>query len=445
MKEINEREFAVKILIDIFKNGAYSNIALRKFFYEKKELETRQKSFITEIVNGTLRNLIYIDFIIDTYSKTKTKKMKPVVLNVLRISVYQLYFMNKVPEHAICNSAVKIVRKYKLDGLTGFVNGVLRSIIKNKNTDLLKDLDKITYLSVKYSYDKWIIQYWLSEHTYEEVEKMCIANNRRKKISISLNTVNKSLNDIVKVLEKDNVKIEKSLLFDDSLKISNTDDLTKLEAYEQGLFHVIGESSKVAVDILNPQENSKMLDLCSAPGGKTFYSSYKMKNTGEIVSCDIYEHKIKLIEETAKRLKLTNIKTKINDATTLNNEFIEQFDYVLVDAPCSGLGIVGKRPEIKYNKTFNDIEEISILNKYIIIIALLFIKKDGELVYSTCAISKRENINNVKWVLENLEVELINLEEHKYGLQSGVIEILPTVENEMDGFFIAKFRRKNNG
>ncbi len=444
MKTINERENAVKILIDIFKNDSYSNIALRNFFNGQKDLNKQQKSFITEVVNGTLRNLIYLDFVINTYSKTKTKKMKPVILNVLRISVYQIYFMDRVPEHAICNSAVDIVKKYKLHGLTGFVNGVLRTIIKNKNVDLLKDLDKITYLSVKYSYDKWIIQYWLSEHTYEEVEEMCIANNERKKVSICVNTIKTNVSDITNSLQNDGVQVEKSFMCDNSLKISKSNDITKLEAFEKGLFHVMGESSQIAIDVLNPKQNSKLLDLCAAPGGKSFYASYKMNNTGEILSCDIHEHKIKLLDETVERLQIKNIKTKLNDATKLNEEFVNKFDYVLLDAPCSGLGIVGKRPEIKYSKTFEDIEALSSLQKEILQNAIKYLKEGGELVYSTCAISKRENINNVKWVLQNSDLELVNLQQHKFGLESGVIEILPTTENGMDGFFIAKFRRKDN-
>ncbi len=444
MKTINERECAVKILMDIFKNEAYSNLALKNFFNGHQNLTKQQKSFITEIVNGTLRNLIYIDFIIDTYSKTKTKKMKPVVLNSLRISVYQVYFTDKVPEHAICNSAVDIVKKYKLFGLTGFVNGVLRTIIKNKNTDLLKNLDKITYLSVKYSYDKWIIQYWLSEHTYEEVEEMCIANNERKKVNICVNTIKTDIDNITNILKSDSVEVEEGFFCSDSLKISKSNDITKLKAFKDGLFHVMGESSQIAIDVLNPKENSKVLDLCAAPGGKTFYASYKMNGTGEIVSCDIHNHKIKLIDETISRLQLKNIKTKLNDATKLNEQFINKFDYVLLDAPCSGLGIVGKRPEIKYSKTFEDIEALAELQKEIVKNAVQYLKKDGQLVFSTCAISKRENISNVKWILENCNVELINLEDHAFGLETGVIEILPTRENGMDGFFIAKFRRKDN-
>ncbi len=445
MKTIDERYVSIKILMDIFKNNAYNNIALRNYFKGEEKLTTKEKSFITEIVNGTLRNLVYIDFVIDNYSKTKTKKMKPVILNVLRISVYQIYFMDKVPEHAICNSAVNIVKKYKLDGLKAFVNGVLRNIIKNKDKDLLIGLDKIDYLAVKYSYERWIIQYWLSEHTYEEVEEMCIANNQRKKVTICINTNKTSKEEITEILQNDKVEIEKSFICEDSLKILKSDDMTKLKAFKEGLYHVMGESSQMAVDILDPKEHTKLLDLCSAPGGKSFYASYKMKNTGEIISCDIHEHKIKLIEDTVERLGLKNIKTRLNDATKLNSEFINKFDYVIVDAPCSGLGIVGKRPEIKYTKTFQDIEELAKLQKQILVNASKYINKDGVLVYSTCAISKRENIANVKWLLENSDLELISLKDKPFGNENDVIEVLPNRANAMDGFFIAKFRRSNNG
>lgn len=445
----DEREIAIKILLDVFQNGAYNNIALRNYF-KNVDLNKQQKAFITDIVNGTLRNLIYIDFVIDTYSKTKTKKMKPVILNVLRISLYQIYFMDKVPEHAICNSAVNIVKKYKLEGLTGFVNGVLRTVIKNKEIDLLKDLNKIDYLAVKYSYDKWIIQYWLSEYSYEEVEQMCIANNNRKKVTLCLNTNLGSKKEIIEKLKNEGVEIENGYLCENSLNILKSDDIAKLTAFQEGLFHVMGESSQYAIDVLNPKENSRILDLCSAPGGKSFYASYKMNNTGEIVCCDIHEHKIKLIEDSVDRLKLKNIKVKINDATKLNSDFVEKFDYVMVDAPCSGLGIVGKRPEIKYTKTFDDIQELANLQKDILKNAIKYLNEDGVLLYSTCAISKRENILNVNWILENSDLKLDDLNDFKFcknkkskDYDLNVIEILPTVENNMDGFFVAKFSKKS--
>ncbi len=447
MTKKNEREIAIKTLMNILNDNAYNNIALRNCFKENQDLNKIQKAFITETVNGTLRNLIFIDYIIDNYSKTKTNKMKPFILNNLRVSVYQIYFMDKVPEHAICNNAVELTKKYGFKGLSGFVNGVLRQIIRNKEEDVLKDLDKIMYLSIKYSYQKWMIQYWLSEHTYEEVEEMCKANNKSRKINFCINTNKTNLADLENILKDEDVTVEKSKICDNSLTVSKVNDITKLKSFNEGLYHVMGETSQIAVDVLDPKENTKVLDICSAPGGKSFYMGYKMNNTGEIVSCDIYDHKIKLIDEGSKRVGLKNIETKINDATKLNNDFVNKFDYILVDAPCSGLGIVSKKPDIKLNKTFEDIEELSGIQKEIMSNAYKYLKEGGVLVYSTCTISKRENTNNVKWILENTNLELVDLNEEFENLANdkGVIEILPTLENNSDGFYIAKFRRKNNG
>lgn len=444
MEKLDEREIAVYTLIEILDLGGYNNIVLRRVFKKYDTLENKQKNFLTEIVNGTLRNLIYIDFIIDKYSKVKTTKMKPIILNTLRISVYQIYFMDRVPNHGICNSAVNLTKKKGFKGLAGFVNGVLRNILRNKEENILLGLKKAEFLSVKYSYNIWIIKYWLSQFTYEIVEEICKGSNKRNPTTIAVNTNKTTKEQLKKELTDRAVRVIECDVVNNSLKISNTSDISKIKNFRHGEFHVIGEMSQLAVEVLDPKENKEVLDMCSAPGGKAFKSSYIMKNTGKVVCLDIFEHKIELIEQSSQRLGLTNIEARLVDGKKVEKDFIEAFDYVLVDAPCSGFGIVSKKPDIKINKTFEDIVELVEIQRNLLKNSVKYLKKDGILVYSTCTISNKENIQNVEWLLENEEVELIDLrDKYDFANDKGVIEILPTEKNMLDGFFIAKMRRKN--
>ncbi len=444
MNKIDEREIAVYALIDIVELSGYNNIVLRRTLKKYEGLTNVQKNFLTEVVNGTLRNLIYIDYVINEYSKTKTEKMKPIILNTLRIGVYQIHFMDRVPSHGICNSAVNFVKKKGFQGLSGFVNGLLRNIIRNKDENLLEGLKKAEYLSIKYSYDIWIIKYWLSQFSYEVVEQICIGSNKRSGVTIAVNTLKTTKDKLKNELELKEIEVLDGILVNNALKLKNTRDISKLKSFKEGMFHVIDETSQYAVEILNPMANKKMLDMCSAPGGKTFNSSYNMDGTGEIVSCDIFDHKIELIEESIRRLGVTNIKTMILDGTELKEEFVDKFDYVLVDAPCSGLGIVSKKPDIKINKTFEDIQQLIPIQREILKNGIKYLKEDGVLVYSTCTISNKENIQNIRWILEEEDgIELVDLkEESKLANDEGVIEILPDDSKELDGFFIAKLRRK---
>lgn len=428
---MNERELAVTALTEILNDGAYNNIVLRRIFNKNKLLTDIQRAFITEIVNGTLRNIILIDYVIDEFSKTKTKKMKPFILYLLRISVYQIMFMDKVPDSAVCNEAVNLSKKRGFRNLSGFINGVLRNIARSITEIKYPDeaTEPVKFLSVKYSYPSWIIEYWLSEFDYETVKKMCINNNKAPKVSICVNTLKTDTSSIIELFEKEGIKAKAGTV-KDNVYISKSADITKTEPYKNGLFHVMDESAMLAVQALNPEKGMRVMDVCAAPGGKSFYCAYLMKDIGEIISRDIYEHKLELISDGRNRLGLKSIKIELKDAAAYYENDFESFDRVIVDAPCSGLGLVRKKPDIKYTKTMEEVMELAKLQRKILGICQSYVKKGGILVYSTCTVSSKENVENAEWFLSNYPFEKISSKQ-----------IFPA-ENGKDGFFIAVFKRK---
>lgn len=437
---MNAREIAVYALIDILEQQSYNNLTLKKIFNENKEINSQDRAFITELVNGTLRNIIFIDYIINSFSNTKTKKMKPLILNILRISVYQIKFMDKIPVSAVCNEAVNFTKKKKFNGLSGFVNGVLRNIARNIDNIALPDEEKepIKFLATKYSYEQWVIEKWIKQFGYEKTKQICEANMLSPKVSICINTNKTTKQQLKDILTKEGMNVEDGKISKNSLYITKTKNIAESKAFKDGLFHIMDESSMLAIEILDPKENETIIDVCSAPGGKSFYCSYLMKNTGKIFSRDIHSHKIELMQDTIKRLNIENIKPELKDATKFYEQDEEIADKIIIDAPCSGFGIVRKKPDIKYTKTKDHIKQLVSIQRQILEASYKYVKKGGILLYSTCTLFEEENVENVKWFCENYDFELCKTE----NMENGYITILPSMFNT-DGFFIAKLKRKN--
>ena len=435
------REIAVYALIDILEQQLYNNLTLKKIFNENKNITVEDRAFITELVNGTLRNIIYIDYIINSFSKTKTNKMKPLILNIIRISVYQIMFMEKVPVSAVCNEAVNFAKKKKFNGLSGFVNGVLRNIARNKDNIKLPE-DKIDFLATKYSYNKWVIEKWISQFGYEKTEEICKANILAPKVCICVNTNKIDKNTLKDMLTKEGMLVEDGLISKNSLYLTKTKNIADSNAFKKGYFHIMDESSMFLVETLAPCENETIIDICSAPGGKSFYCSYLMKNKGQIISRDIHSHKIELMQDTIKRLGIENIKLELKDGAMFYKEDEEIADRLIIDAPCSGFGIVKKKPDIKYTKTKEDIKELSNIQKEILKASYKYVKKGGTLVYSTCTLFDEENIENINWFCKNYGFKLVSINTgfNIENEEKGYITILPNMFNT-DGFFIAKLER----
>lgn len=475
--KINSRELAVYTLIDIQQQKLYNNLSLKKLFYDNKELSSQEKAFITELVNGTLRNIVFIDFIINAYSKTKTTspKMKPLILNILRISVYQVRFMPKIPHSAICNEAVNFAKKKNFNGLAGFINGVLRSIIRNIDdiSMILPDpkVKPVEFLCTRYSYSDWIIKKWLKELSFQEVEAICKANTLSPKVSICVNTNKITVGELKELLIKEGMSVSNGSISENALYIGKTKNIAQSTSFKKGYFHVMDESSMLAVEVLNNRKIDKIdkidknlteniIDLCASPGGKSFYTSYLVSKESKISSRDIHEHKIDLMQKTINRLDIKNISIELKDASVCYEEDIETADKVLIDAPCSGLGIVKKKPDIKLNREEADISKLVELQRKILENSSKYVKSDGVLVYSTCTLFKEENIENINWFCDNFNFRLDpitnlseyflsalkdNLDEESYNkflenLDKGYINIYPHLFNT-DGFFIARLKK----
>ena len=447
MIEINPREIAAQALVQIMENGAYNNMALRSLLKQNGALSAIDKNLVTEIVNGTLRNIYYIDYVLNQFSKIKTEKMKPWVVAVLRSAVYQIHFM-KIPDSAACNEGVKLLEKRGLEELKGFVNGVLRNVARNKETLSLPQKDSPEFLSIMYSHPLWLVKMWIAYYGYEQTQEICKVDNIAPDVSVRGNNLKTSMADLKSTLEDNGVVVKDGLYIDDAFHLKATSDLGKLSGFTQGLFHVQDESSQLAIQVLDPQKNEKILDICGAPGGKTFTICERMENQGQVVSCDIFPHKLELIEEGAQRLGISIIEVKLQDGTEYNPEFEETFHRVLVDAPCSGLGLMRKKPDIRMKKSGEEIDALIGIQRSILENSGKYVKKDGILVYSTCTLSKKENEKNIEWFLK--EYPEFILEDISHRIPQGVCEdtgekgyitLLPH-QWKIDGFFIARMRRK---
>ncbi len=376
--QINPREIAVQALLEI--EQKYNTMVLRKLLRQNGAMLPKDRAFVTEIVNGSLRNLYYIDFVINAVSNTKTQKIKPYLLAVLRTAVYQIYFM-KVPENAVCDEAVKLVKKRGLHSLSGFVNAVLRNIIRKKDEIRLPDEKQypVAYLSLKYSHPEWLLKMWLHQYDYDFVKELCKQNNMPPDVTIVINPLRTTTEQLAKELEQQGVLVKKGM-YQNVLHLSKTADIAKLKAFQQGKFHVQDESSVTAVEVLAPQPQEKILDMCAAPGGKSFLMAEKMQNKGLICAYDIHAHKLELLQEGAERLGLSIIQTKEQDGTVFQQEQQEAFDRVLVDAPCSGLGLIRKKPDIRLKKDGNVIDALLPIQREILMQAAKYVKQDGILV-----------------------------------------------------------------
>ena len=443
----NAREVAMKILLDINRNKAYSNLSLNK--YLKDVLEKKDENLIREIIYGVLENLIYIDYIISKASKIKLKKIHPNILEILRIGIYQIVFMDKIPESAAVNESVKLAKKYGHKGTIAFTNGVLRSISRDKEKFTSIDVkDKEKYISIKYSHPEDLVRRWVDEFGIEFTEELCKANNTTPSLNIRVNTLKTDKSFLIASLKEKGIEVLEGKYAQDALIVKNPFAITETEEFKQGLFTIQDESSMLVADIINPKEGSSVLDVCSAPGGKATHIAQKMNNIGYILSRDIYPHKIRLIEENTRRLGIDIIETQNYDALDKDETLIGKFDYCLLDAPCSGLGLIRRKPEIKLNRKKEDIDSLSNLQYDIIKNVKDYIKVGGFLIYSTCTIETKENIEIIsKFIKENPEFKLVNIEESIKNkedfttLKDGYIKMFPHIHGT-DGFFIAKMLKE---
>ncbi|MBQ2643052.1 MAG: 16S rRNA (cytosine(967)-C(5))-methyltransferase RsmB [Eubacterium sp.] len=419
---INLRNLTLTMLLEV-EESRKSHLVLSETLNAHSDLGKQERAFVTRLFQGTIERQIELDYIIDSFSKTKVKKMKPVIRNILRMSVYQLKYMDSVPESAVVNEAVKLATKRKFAGLKGFVNGVLRTIAREID-NLKLPTDIIDKLSVEYSVPRWIIEMW-NEQYGEDVTKDILDGlyAHDDATTVRINTLHASADDVITNLEFNGVKVEKSDI-DGVIFISGYDNLARLDVFKAGMIIPQDYSSCLVGTSADDKPESYVIDVCAAPGGKSMNIANLMNGEGVVEARDLSEQKVKLIEENIERCGYKNIKTKVQDATALDEDAIEQADLVIADLPCSGLGVMGHKVDIKYNVTSEGIEDLIKLQREILDVVSQYVKPGGELIYSTCTINKRENEENSRYI-EELGFEKIEEQQ-----------LMPNAKQ--DGFYICK-------
>ena len=436
MSSINARSLAYEVLFTIIQEDGYSNITLNKYFNQYK-VEEQDKRFISEVVYGTIKNKLYLEHILKSYSKGR---VKPKVKIILLMSIYQLLYMDKTPNFAIIDEAVKLSKKIA-GNITGkFVNGILRNIERNAKNLELKYKNKTEKFCVENSCPKELFDILNKQYGKEKAQSIVVSFNQKSKNSIRHNPLKTTKSDLI---EKLGSAVSESEICEDSLILNKLNIDNSL--FTNGYYIIQDEASAlVASSIGLPVDKEyKILDTCAAPGGKSLHIASKYFNSS-LVSCDKYIHKLKLIEDNTAKLGISNIEIKEQDATIYNSSFNDKFDIVICDVPCSGIGVIKNKPEIKYKITNSYVEEISKLQYQILDNSKKYVKNDGILMYSTCTIDKRENIENInKFLNENKNFKLENISLKNSIIktsENGVLEILPD-EYSCDGFFIAKLRK----
>lgn len=436
--------------MDINENKAYSNIALNKYF-SASELRDIDKAFITEIVYGTVKWKLFLDRVIASYSNIKMEKLSPWILNILRLGAYQLLKMSKVPQSAACNESVKLAGKYGHKASQGYVNAVLRSIARGGADAAIPERSKdlTGYLSVMYSYPKWLTQMYVDLFGAEAAESLLDAGNKTPETSVRTNTLRISRDKLIELLNEDGIEAVRGRYAEEAVTIKSHVSFAGLKAFREGLFQVQDESSMLPARVLAPEPGETVLDACSAPGGKTTHIAQLMNNKGTIIARDVHEHKLRLVNEAARRLGIDIIRTELTDAAVEAPKDAGVFDRVLLDAPCTGLGIIRRKPDIKWARETKEMKSISQLQRILIRNVSKAVKPGGVMVYSTCTILPSENADVVnEFVNANHEFELDDIKAYlphalaKHS-QNGMLQLYPDRDG-IDGFFIARIRRKEN-
>lgn len=447
-KTINERELVLEILLEITRDGAYSHIALRNALAKYQYLDKKERAFITRVVEGTLEHMIEIDYMINQFSKVKVNKMKPVIRTIIRSAVYQLKYMDSVPNSAVCNEAVKLAMKKGFVNLKGFVNGVLRNIDRNlSNIQYPDQKNMLEYMSVRYSMPLWILEEWEKSYDIETMKRMLEGFLAEKGTTIRCNLNRLSKEELLQKLKQEGVTVKQHPYLPYALEISEYNYLGELESFSDGDFQVQDISSMLVAEVADPKEGDYVIDVCAAPGGKSLHMADKLNGTGHVEARDLTEYKVGLIDENIERSQMNNIEAVRWDALIYDAASVEKADVVVADLPCSGLGVLGKKTDIKYKMTRKQQQELAKLQRNMLAVVQKYVKPGGTFVYSTCTINEEENMKNVRWFLENypnyksVSVKDSVCDELKESVKEGCLQLLPGI-HESDGFFIAKFRKE---
>lgn len=425
---VNTRALVLEMLMAINEDGQYSHLVLRDVLDKYQYLSKQERAFLTRLTEGTVEKQITLDYVIDHFSKTKVRKMKPLIRNLMRLSVYQIMYMDGVPDSAVCNEAVKLARKRGFSGLSGFVNGVLRSIAREWKTVGFPNA------SVCYSVPEWIVNTWQKDYGKEQTTQILEALSTEAKLTVRTNLQKCTPQELKKRLEEEGVTVTEVPEIPYAFALSGFDYLAGLESFQDGWFYVQDVSSMMVAVTADPKPGNYVIDVCAAPGGKSTHMAELLDGTGMVEARDLTEYKVGLIEENIMRTGLHNIKAVQMDATVLDEASIEKADVLVCDLPCSGLGVMGRKTDIRYKMTEEKAQELAQLQQQMLDVVCAYVKPGGTMVYSTCTIHRAENEENVEVFLQkHADFSLVS-EKQMYPGEVG-----------SDGFFLAKMVRSMHG
>ncbi len=448
MNKNNAREIALKIIQKTTEQHGYPNVLLNHAF-KRAEFSAEDKALTVRLVYGVLENKLYLDWVIKRYSRLKSGKTSAWVYNILRMSVFQLLFMDRIPSFAVVNEGVELAKKYAGSKAAGFVNGLLRNVIRNpeKTEPPSKEPDPALHMSIKYSHPLWMVKDWIERFGQDFTQELCKANNQTPELVLRVNTLKTDRNGLAEILSQQGIKSQNGKFSDAALSIDKGTDIFSGRAYSDGLFYVQDESSMLAVEVLNPKQGQLVVDVCSAPGGKATYAAQLMKDNGKILARDISDSKLELVKENCNRLGISCIETSRFDALLTDELLVGRADRVFVDAPCSGLGIIRRKPDIKWKKDRIQYKALVKMQSRILANAARYLKPGGHLVYSTCTIMPEENQEIVlDFVGQNPRYRMCDFSEllseklGKKSVKNGCLQLFPNIHGT-DGFFISKIVR----
>lgn len=445
---MNTREIVLDILLELNRQNEYANILISAVLEKYDFLDSKEKAFIKRVSEGTIERRIQIDYVLDQFSKVPVVKMKPLIRELLRMSVYQILFMEHIPDAAVCNEAVKLAKKRRFQSLQGYVNGVLRAVARGRDNIVYPDrhMDAYTYLSVCYSVPAWLVKHLCSAYGMEQCKVILQSFLQRKPVCIRMRETvpEREREQLLEAWRYAGVTVQKHPYLPYAVEVEKAEGIKSLEGYKEGAFAVQDVSSMLVVEAAGIKSGDTVIDVCAAPGGKALHAADKLAGTGQVIACDLTAYKTDKIEENADRMKVKNLSVRMRDARVTDETLIGTADVLLVDVPCSGLGVIGKKQDIKYRVTAQALEEITKLQKEIVGNVIQYLKPGGIMMYSTCTLNPGENEEMAAWICREFNMETVSMkpdlpEELQKTEDGGSLQLLPGVHGT-DGFFIAKLR-----
>ena len=449
-KNINTRELITDMLTEIYAKREYSHVLIKNILNKYNYLEESDKAFIKRVTEGTLERGIQIDYVLNAYSKVPVNKMKPFIRSLLRMSVYQILFMDKVPDSAACNEAVKLAGKRNFHNLKGFVNGVLRNVARQKDNISYPDLaaDPLQAICIRYSMPKLLTSMMIQQYGVEKTKEIFakLLEERNLCVRMKEQITKEEKEAVLREWEEKNITFHVHPWLSYAYMIKGTERLSELAGFQNGSYTVQDVSSMMVCEIAQIRKNDYVMDVCAAPGGKSLHACDKLNDTGIVDARDVTAYKTELILQNKERMHADNLHVKVWDATKKDETAIGKADVLLLDIPCSGIGVIGKKPDIKYRLTEESLESLAVLQKEIIDTVWEYVKPGGTLIYSTCTIRREENEDMVAYITQKYPFETESVKPYvpeclqDAEIKEGCLLLLPSEQS--DGFFMARLKRK---